>query len=120
MNNFEIIAMLNQLASTARYSMFWITPYKTGNLALNGYSDVTTLLDSNWGYAVGFRLFERKGVEYGAILNELPVINYRLTNQRTGRVYEGSYVNRHYKWVDTFFDVFSFQIPMYAPVRRIS
>lgn len=120
MNALETASTLNNLASICHYTMFWYTPYKTGNLARNGISDVQTLYDGNWGYAVGFKLFERPGVWYGKLLNEQPIINYRIQNQVTGRVYSGSYINKHYRWVDNYSHTFAALIPLYAPVRRVA
>ena len=111
---------LNELGWLTWQALFFSTPYKTGNLARNGIGDLrTTGPDS-----VGFSLFDQptgsvgKGTEYGRILNEAPVINYRVTNPYTKKVYTGSYVNKHYRWVDKFAEQWANEITLYGPIRR--
>lgn len=105
---------LNELGAIMHYRIFWNTPYRTGNLARNGIGDLGT----QGLNAVGFELFQ-KGAEYGAILNEVPVISYKVTNPYTGVTYTGSYTNKHYGWVDKFAETFANEIMQYAPLRRI-
>lgn len=105
---------LNELAWLAWLRLLYNTPYDTGNLARNGIGSVETMGPN----AAGFELFQ-KGAPYGAILNELPVINYRVTNPYTGITYTGSYVNKHYRWVDKSAEIFANEIMQYAPLRRI-
>ena len=94
--------------------LFWHTPYRTGNLAHNGVSDFKTV-----GSGVGWTMFGI-GTEYGAILNEVPIISYKITNPNTGIFYQGMYKNRHYKWLNNFADTYAGQIPIYFPnVRRV-
>jgi len=87
--------LLNNIAINAHQTFFWVTPYKSGNLA-RSVGDVGSI-----GGGVGFYMFDRnQSAPYGALLNEKPVIDWKITNKYTGKVYEGSYVNKHYMWVD--------------------
>ena len=60
---------INQIAADCHYMMFWKTPYRTGNLALNGITDVGTYGTNR----AGFGLYPGVGTQYGKILNEVPV-----------------------------------------------
>jgi len=108
---------LNEVAMIAREMQFWWTPYRYGTLA-RSVGDVGEI-DLN---GVGYIMFNVNNMApYGAILNEVPVIHYRLVNKYTGKVYEGSYVNKHLHWVDDFCEDFAnVQIPMLLPVRRVA
>jgi len=87
--------LFNNMAIFIRQDFAPITPYDTGNLLMSR-GDVGAM-----GGGVGYYMFDNNQVaHYGAILNELPTINYKITNQKTGRVYTGTYVNKHYMWVD--------------------
>lgn len=106
-------ALVNEIAVFAHKRIFWNTPYRTGALA-RGISDVGAIPNG-----AGFSLLTQH-TQYGAILNELPVIKYRLTNKKTGKVYEGSYENVHYKWVDRAAENIAIDIPVNFPnVKRI-
>lgn len=104
---------LNDVAMLCHRSIFWVTPYRTGNLARNGIGDLRSFGQNS----VGFYLFG-VGTEYGVILNEQQVIHYRIQNQHTGQTYSGSYNNRHYKWVDRFADQFANDLPVNFPGLR--
>lgn len=106
---------INQIAADCRYMMFWKTPYRTGNLALNGITDVGVYGANR----AGFGLYPGVGTQYGKILNEVPVIRYNITNSRTGKTYTGEYTNKHYRYVDKFADDFANQIvSLYPGIRR--
>ena len=112
---------LNELAMICHYRMFWRTPYRTGNLAAS-VGDVSGVVDHGVAGAtetVGFKPFNaNQRASYGKILNEAQTINYRAKNVHTGKIYIGSYVNRHYRWLDNFAAEFANDIPLYFPVRR--
>jgi hypothetical protein len=104
----------NNLAVAMKWGWIWICPLDKGNLLANGPSDVG-VVD---GGGVGFYLFGR-GTEYGAILNEAAVINWRFVNPQTGAVKQGSYANKHFRWCDNYADQFATDITLLAPIRRI-
>lgn len=107
------LSLANDIAIFAHQYIFFQTPYRTGALA-RGISDVGTVPNG-----AGFELLTQQ-TQYGAILNELPIINYKRVNQRTGKVYEGSYTNKHYKWIDRAAENIANDIPVNFPnVRRI-
>lgn len=107
------IALINEVAVSAHRQMFWYTPYRTGALA-RGASSVVAI-----GGGAGFSLLTQH-TQYGAILNEAAVINYRITNQKTGRVYTGQYNNKHYGWVNRAAEGIAAAIPFSFPnIRRI-
>lgn len=104
---------LNELAMLAHNHIFYYTPYRTGNLT-RSIGDVF-----GFGNQAGFKIFnatQRAG--YGAILNEAPVISYRVRNPYTGAEYTGAYNNIHYKWIDRWAETFANELPAYIPVRR--
>jgi hypothetical protein len=95
----EINALKNSIAISVHQQLFWYTPYRTGNLA-RSIGDVWNLDNG-----CGFYIFNKnQRAAYGEILNEAPVIRYRITNNKTKKVYSGSYVNKHYKWIDNAFE----------------
>lgn len=117
MDNREIYmrgrALANEIAIFAHQRIFWDTPYRTGALA-RGISDVGAIPNG-----AGFSLLTQH-TQYGATLNEYPVLSYKLTNKHTGKVYEGSYVNKHYKWVDRAAENIANDIPInFLNVQRI-
>lgn len=77
--------------------IFFATPYRTGNLAINGKGELYNPTENS----IAFDLFF-KGTEYGNILNDAQIIHYKAV--LNGRTYTGSYVNKHYKWLDNFMD----------------
>lgn len=88
------------MAAFVHYSLFWYTPYRTGNLAYS-IGDIGLQPDGN----IGFQMFDKNSrAPYGAILNEAAVIKYNLKNPRTGTVYSGQYKNKHYRWADKAMD----------------
>ena len=106
-------ALANEIAVFAHRRIFWDTPYRTGALA-RGISDVGAIPNG-----AGFSLLTQH-TQYGATLNELPIINYHLVNKKTGKVYEGSYANKHYQWVDRAAEKIAIDIPVNFPnVKRI-
>ncbi len=106
---------VNEVAMLVHTMMFWYTPYRTGNLA-RSVGDVFGI-----GNKAGFQIFNAtQRASYGEILNEVPVINYRVQNPYTGVEYTGSYANTHYRWIDNGMEAIANQIPLYLPVRRIS
>jgi hypothetical protein len=108
------------LARIMKDRIFLNTPYRTGNLARNGITDVKTYVAYENGVSAGFDLFPEANTAYGAILNECPTIRYRVTNPFTGKRYSGEYENRHYMWVDKFAEIWANEMPLYVPgMRRI-
>lgn len=89
------------IAEAGRYTQFWNTPYRTGNLA-RSIGDVEAQGDRQ----VGYRPFNASGeANYGWFLNETPTIRYK-TNLN-GRIFTGEYKNRHYLWFDNFVDTYA-------------
>lgn len=106
------LALANEIAVFAHRRIFWDTPYRTGALA-RGISNVGAIPNG-----AGFSLLTQH-TQYGAILNELPVIKYSLTNKKTGKVYKGEYDNIHYKWIDRAAENIAIDIPVNFPnVKR--
>lgn len=107
------INLANEIAVFAHRLIFYETPYRTGALA-RGISDVGAIPNG-----AGFKLLTQH-TQYGAVLNEAPVLTYRLENKKTGKVYAGSYVNKHYKWIDRAAEQIANDIPVNFPnVKRI-
>lgn len=90
-------SLMNEVAVFAHRRVFYDTPYRTGALA-RGISDV-----GSYPNGAMFSLLTQF-TQYGAVLNELPVIHYRLVNKYTGKVCEGEYVNRHFNWINNAAD----------------
>lgn len=109
---------VNLMAVFVQRSMLWYTPYKTGNLA-RSVGDVGTM-SSAIGEAAGFQIFNaNQSAPYGGILNDFPVINYTVTNSRTGQTYTGSYPNKHYQWIDKGLDSIANDFAAAFGLRRI-
>lgn len=103
---------LLRIARTCQLAQFWETPYDVGTLARS----MTDLM------SVGENIVEYLPftVGYGKILNDLPIIHYRIRNPMTGIMYEGSYVNKHYRWLSNFTEHYANDIPINFPgIRRI-
>lgn len=106
-------ALMNEVATLGFRYVFFCTPYRTGALA-RGIHDFGSVANG-----AGFSLLTQQ-TQYGAVLNELPIIHYKLANRRTGKVYEGKYANKHYKWIDNAAANLANEIPVYFPnVKRI-
>lgn len=110
--DFYALALMNEIAVFGHQRIFWNTPYRTGALA-RGISDAGAVPNG-----AGFSLLTPE-TQYGAILNEAPVIHYKLVNKKTGREYEGSYNNRHYMWINNGADQLANDITIQFPnVKR--
>lgn len=106
-------ALENEIAIFAHRHIFYDTPYRTGALA-RGISDVGALATGT-----GFHLLTQH-TQYGATLNEYPVIQYTATNKRSGKTYSVSYVNKHYGWVNRAAENIANDIPINFPnIERI-
>jgi hypothetical protein len=114
-------ANILNLAAVMRDRIFWSTPYRTGNLARNGITDLKTLAYAFGHISAGFELFSNPYTQYGAILNECPTIKYVVHNPFTWKTYAGEYVNKHYMWVDKFAELWAGELPLYVPgLRRVA
>lgn len=86
---------LNNIAQTARIRQFYITPYRSGNLAFS-VGDLSGTFNE-----VSYQMFNRNTkAEYGKILNEAQVITYKTKLQ--GREVIGSYQNKHFGWANRY------------------
>ena len=74
-------------------------PYRTGRLLHESWG--TMLLSPKGKNSIGFDFCKDSGLQYGIILNEVPVIHYNLKG------HEGVYVNKHYNYFDNYFDSFA-------------
>ena len=83
-------------------SFFPNIPWRTGRLATTGMS--TDFYNPQGDNSLGFDFCRDIGLQYGIILNEQPTISYMLNGRK------GSYVNRHYRYFDVFFDGFANKI----------
>ncbi len=109
------INLLNNIAQHTRTFHFWLTPYRTGNLAAS-IGDLGQM-----GDGVGFIPFNaNQRASYGEILNDAQIIRYSLTNTKTGKSYIGVYTNKHYQWEDKAAEQIAEQIELSFPVRRIN
>lgn len=108
------IALMNEVATLGVRYVFFCTPYRTGALA-RGIHDVGSVANG-----AGFSLLTQH-TQYGAILNENPVIHHKLVDKKIDRViYEWQYTNKHYKWIDNAAANLANEIPFYFPnVKRI-
>lgn len=85
-----------------RYSMYWVTPYDTGNLAGRGTGDLYAPTGINSiGYDIG-----GIAAPYGALLNNAEVIT-RTVRGADGRLHNKQYINRHYRWINNFAENFA-------------
>ena len=97
------MSFLADIAERARYTQFWSTPYRTGNLA-RSIGEI-----NEQGRETGYRPFNASGeANYGWLLNETPRLRYKTV--LNDRVFYGEYQNRHYLWFDKFVDNFSDEI----------
>lgn len=104
------------IAAFVHYSLFWYTPYRTGNLAYS-IGDIGVQPGGN----IGFQIFNKNSrAEYGAVLNEAPVIKYRLKNPRTGAVHTGQYTNKHYMWVDRAMDAIAVDTALNFNLKQLT
>lgn len=107
------LALMNEVAEVARRRILHETPYRTGKLA-EGISDIGKVANG-----AGFDLLTPQ-TQYGATLNEYPIIHYKIANPKTGRTYEGSYANKHYQWVARAAEQVANDIPVNFPnIKRI-
>lgn len=107
------LALMNEVAVFAHRRIFYETPYRTGALA-RGISDVGAINNGS-----GFNLLTQH-TQYGAVLNEVPIIHYKIANPKTGRTYEGSYANKHYQWVARAAEQVANDIPVNFPnIKRV-
>lgn len=103
-----------RVAYETRYALLWNTPYRTGNLARNGVSDISS---SDTG--AYFEILNL-GTWYGWLLNEFPTINHWKKNPVTGVKELTAYPNRHYMWLDKFMDNWANEFALLYPnYRRI-
>jgi hypothetical protein len=109
------IVEINEIAMLAHAALFWYTPYHTGNLAQNGIDAVGALgMELGAGFGV-----VGKSTDYGQILQEAKVINYKITDRQTGHVYTESYENKHYNWLGKAADGIAAQIPAWNKNVRL-
>jgi len=94
---------LLDIAMDFRNSFYHLIPYRTGRLANTGMGDLYSPMGAK---SIGFDFCNQSGLQYGILLNERPVISYNLNGRK------GSYVNRHYRYFDTFFDNFASRLAM--------
>lgn len=91
------------IAERARARQFYYTPYRTGNLARSIGVVKTYFTESH--YQMFDEVFDAK---YGKILNEARVIKY--ATKLHGKTYTGSYVNKHYQWVNRYVAMEAYEI----------
>ena len=107
------INLANEIAVFAHRRIHNATPYRTGKLS-RGISDVGDVPNG-----VGFSLLTPT-TQYGATLNEYPIIQYTVTNKHSNKTYSVSYTNKHYKWIDRAAEQIANDIPVNFPnVKRI-
>ena len=80
-------------------SFFPYIPWRTGRLANSGMS--TDFYSPQGDNSIGFNFCDKENLQYGIILNELPVISYVLNGKK------GSYLNKHFMYFDNFFDSYA-------------
>ena len=119
MDNAYATNLMNEIAVFAHKALFWYTPYDTGNLAR---SIGTVGGEINRAYFEPFNSSKHSGnrAGYGAILNEAPQITVRRRCLQTGALYNSSYANKHYKWLDKAADGIAAQLTLNFDVRRIT
>ena len=99
------------IAETARARQFYYTPYRTGNLARSVGIVKTYFTESH--YQMFDEVFDAK---YGKILNESPTITYK--TKLRGKEYTGTYVNKHYHWVEKYVAMESCEIDRELNTKR--
>ena len=112
----------NEIVDMTKTAFINASPLRTGQLR-DSAGDVGSMMDNLImpDGAIGFRLFGTHGQGYyGSILNEAPTIRYNVRDTSTGVMTTLARPNRHYKYVDNFFERWADTLPLLVPgLRRV-